>query len=323
MLPLLRVAALVLCVVLAKAVMAQSWPQHTYWNQSPLRLNPASAANLYSLDMSATYRRQWTGLEGAPTTTQAAIGAPVYFTNSGIGFGFERDEVGVHSISLFRLQLSQQLIERDNFSLAVGAAGSYRSTQLDGRALRTQTGSYGAGFEAHLDDLLPATTQSGSSVGFDVGLEATFGETRVGLSVLDVNEPTSELNQVNRVWHRTILVQMASLLPVAEYIDLEASVIAQTDLAVTQTQAAVTAWYSGNIGAGAAFRGFDASSLDAVSLLIGWRPNPTVTLAYSYDYGLSDLQRAHDGSHEVIFRYVMSSPIGKGQLPPIIFNPRQ
>ena len=309
----------VACVGLA---VAQSWPQHTLWTESPLRLNPASGANLYSLDASASYRRQWVGLEGAPSTTQAAVGAPLYIVGGGASLGFEYDEVGAHEQSLVRGALSYGVYDRDDWRVSVGAGVTYRSVRLDGSRLRTADGEYVDQLN-HFDDLLPVAGVSGSALGVDLGVEATWRETTFGVSFLDANGPVSQLDEgPGRRYAPTVLAYGMSVLPVAELIDLEGSALVQTDGATWQTQLGARAWYDRNIALGAALRGYSGATLDAVSLLVSWRPSPGLTFGYAYDYGLSTLQQVHDGSHEVVIRYVMRDPIGKGQLPPAIYNPR-
>ncbi len=301
---------------------AQSWPQSTIWNQSPLRLNPASSGNLFSLDASATLRKQWQDIEGSPTTTQFAVGAPIYIANAGVSIGFERDEIGLQSVNLFRGGLAYKVFSKDELSVSVGGAVTYRQASLDGSGLRTDNGTYANGIISHFDNLLPVTDQSNSSIGFDAGLEIKWKETRIGLSLLDINEPISTWSGVNRKWSRTILTHANTIVPVAELIDIEASMMLQIGQSTTQTVVNATAWYNNNIGVGSAFRGYDGNTLDAVSLILGWRPSQKITLAYAYDFGLSKLVRSHQGSHEVVLRYVMTDPIGRGKLPPIIFNPR-
>ena len=313
---------LVLMSMGSGTVNAQSWPQSTLWNQSPLRLNPASSGNLYSLDASASVRKQWQDLEGSPTSTQFAIGAPVYIANAGVSIGYERDEIGLQSVNLFRAGLAYKVFSKDELSISVGGAITYRQAALDAGALRTETGTYDNGIISHFDNLLPVNDQSNSSTGFDAGLEIKWRETRIGVSVLDLNEPVSEWSGVNRKWSRTILTHANTFIPVAELIDIEASILMQVDQSSVQSVVSATAWYDNNIGLGSALRGYDGNTLDAVSILLGWRPNEKITLAYAYDVGLSTLARSHQGSHEVVLRYVMIDPIGKGKLPPIIFNPR-
>jgi hypothetical protein len=174
----------------------------------------------------------------------------------------------------------------------------------------------------HYDNLLPIGEQNGSTIGVDAGLEFKWKESRIGFSVLDVNEPVSDWNGVNRTWSPTYLAHASSMLAVAELIELELNAIAQLGRGPMQAAVNLTAWYDNNIGVGSALRSYSGTTLDAVSLLVGWRPTEKITLAYAYDFGLSALSRSHDGSHEVVFRYVMQEPIGRGKLPPVIFNPR-
>jgi len=303
-------------------IFAQSWPQSSLWNQSPLRLNPASSGNLYSLDASATLRRQWEGIEGAPSTTQFAVGAPVYIANAGVSFGFERDQIGLQAVNLMRAGLAYKIFDKDEISISIGTAVTYRQASLNGAGLRTSDGTYASGIITHFDDLLPTGEQASSSIGFDGGFEIKWKETRVGLSVLDLNEPVSNWSGVNRKWSRTILGHANTVLPVAELVDIEASAIIQVGVNSMQSSINLTAWYNNNIGVGSALRGYSGNTLDAVSLLIGWKPSGKITLAYAHDFGLSTLVRSHQGSHEVVLRYVMIDPIGRGKLPPIIFNPR-
>jgi len=316
------IACLIFTTIASVDVGAQNWPQSSLWNQSAMRLNPAVSGNLYSLDASASLRRQWEGLEGAPATTQVSVGAPVYIANAGVSFGIERDQIGLQAVNLLRGGLSYKVFEKDDVSVSVGGAVTYRQATLDGSGLRTSDGTYANGIVTHFDDLLPLTEQASSSIGFDGGLEIKWKETRIGVSMLDLNEPVSNWSGVNRKWSRTILTYANTLLPVSELVDLEASALFQVGQNSMQAAVNATAWYNNNIGVGGSLRGYDRNTLDAVSLLIGWRPSEKITLAYAYDFGLSTLVRSHQGSHEVVLRYVMKDPIGRGKLPPIIFNPR-
>ena len=315
-------SVLTLSGILTKEGHSQSWPQATLWNQSPLRLNPASSANLYTLDASASLRRQWQGIEGAPATTQFAVGAPVYIANAGVSLGFERDEIGLQAVNLLRGALAYKVFEKNDLSISAGGAVTYRQASLDGAGLRTSDGTYANGIITHFDDLLPVGDQASTSLGFDAGFEIKWKETRLGVSMLDLNEPISNWSGVDRKWSSTILTYASTLLPVSELLDIEANALLQMSERSMQASINLTAWYDNNIGVGSAFRGYSRNTLDAVSLLIGWRPSEKITLAYAYDFGLSTLVRSHQGSHEVVIRYVMKDPIGRGKLPPVIFNPR-
>ena len=226
------------------------------------------------------------------------------------------------SVTQARGSLSFAPITRDNFRLSVGAGVSFRASALNGRELRTDDGTYEGSVFNHNDLLLPTNEVSASSLGVDFGVAAAFGETEVGISVLDLNAPVAAYDGLDVPFTTTLLAFATSTLPINEVLDLQVAAVAQNDTRLTQAQVSAFAWYDRNIGVGAAFRGFGGSMIDAASVLLGWRASETLTFAYAYDVGLSDLSEAHDGSHEISVRFELATPIGKGRLPPVIFNPR-
>ena len=47
-----------------------------------------------------------------------------------------------------------------------------------------------------------------------------------------------------------------------------------------------------------------------------------ISFYYTYTIPLSSLRTATTGSHEVMVRYTINQKLGRGILPPIIYNPR-
>ena len=315
-------SAALLSVACVTVAAGQTWPQQSWWPQSLARVNPAVSANAYTLSATGFLRQQWNNLPGAPRTIGLTVASPVYRYDAGGALAIERDEIGAQSVTQARGSVSFAPVARERFRLSVGAGVSFRASSLDGAALRTDDGQYEGSVFNHFDRLLPTNEVSATSIGVDAGLAVAFGETEVGVSVLDLNAPTAGYDGLNVPFTRTLLAFATTTLPVSEALDVQLAGIIQNDTRLTQAQASAFAWYTGNIGAGASFRGFGGSSIDAASVLLGWRASPVLTFAYAYDIGLSGLSEAHDGSHELSVRFELSTPIGKGKLPPVIFNPR-
>ncbi len=301
---------------------AQTWPQSSWWSLEPARFNPASSAQAYSLSATGLLRRQWINIPGSPTTLGATFASPVYRYQAGGALAIENDRIGVFAITQVRGSASFSVIRRENLDVSVGAGGNLRAAEIAGGDLRTAEGEYGNGQIDHLDPLLPNGSVSATTIGLDAGVTVLFGETQIGISALDINAPRGDYDRFGRVWPRTYTAFAKTTLPISERLDLQFGVLAYNDARLTQVQAHAFAWYNGNIGAGAAFRGAGTQSSDALSLLLGWRASGTLTFAYAYDAGLSALKSVHDGSHEISVRFVMADPIGRGRLPPIIFSPR-
>lgn len=289
---------------------------------SPARLNPAVSANAYTLSATGFLRQQYNNLPGAPNTVGLTVASPIYIANAGGALSIERDRIGVQEVTQVRGSLAFALLRRDNLRLSAGFGASLKNARLSGDELITSDGEYGGGLFSHKDAILPNGSVSAQTLGLDAGIAVSFGETQLGVSVLDINAPTDDYDALSVQWPRTYLAFGTTTLPINEVLDLQLSAIVQNDTRTTQTQLAAFGWYNGNIGAGAAFRGFGAASIDAASVLLGWRASPVLTFAYAYDIGLSELSQAHDGSHEISVRFALANPIGKGKLPPLIYNPR-
>ena len=73
---------------------------------------------------------------------------------------------------------------------------------------------------------------------------------------------------------------------------------------------------------GAGLRGFSPNTLDGLMTMAGVQIAENISFYYTYTIPLSTLRTATTGSHEVMVRYTINQKLGKGILPPIIYNPR-
>ena len=65
-----------------------------------------------------------------------------------------------------------------------------------------------------------------------------------------------------------------------------------------------------------------ASIKGDLAVIGGFKLSENISFVYAYDLSLSKLKNFNNGSHEVMIRYNLNKPIGKGVPPPIIYNPR-
>lgn len=70
--------------------------QFTQYMFNQFAINPAFAGNNDALNVSAHYRKQWAGLDGAPSTQLLSAHSPLNNENLGVGLLIVNDEVGVH-----------------------------------------------------------------------------------------------------------------------------------------------------------------------------------------------------------------------------------
>ena len=103
---------------------AQYIPHYSQYMMQPSIINPAAMGAYEGINGALLYRNQWTGLEGAPSTTVFDFNVPLIEKNSAFGLNFVDDRIGVTSNSQINLSYAYRFqLSRGNF-LSLGLSGS-------------------------------------------------------------------------------------------------------------------------------------------------------------------------------------------------------
>jgi len=315
----------VLLFILPLLVFGQQEEHYSMYMLNKHGINPGYAGLENSLHGTAVYRQQWNGLADAPQQTNVNMHLPMYIIGGGVGINLKSDSRGATQDLGASLTYSYHLQVNAQNLLGIGISAGLSQRSLDGNKLRAPEGNY-TNTIAHNDPLLPETKVSGMGSKIDVGLfwqNAKFG---VGLGVhnlvpstysLDLNEGSLVMEQVT---HFTAMIE--SSFEVGSLFSIRPSILARSDLKQHELHFSAQVYYDNFIMLGTSFRGYSASTTDAIAIMAGFQINDKVFLSYSYDLTLSDLALVSRGSHEIMLNYNLGKPIGKGKLPKIIFNPR-
>jgi type IX secretion system PorP/SprF family membrane protein len=326
---MIRIFTLLSIVIsICTTVFAQQTPQYSLFMLNPYNFNPAYAGLENSLEFNAVYRKQWTDLTGAPETQHINAHLPVYIISSGIGMKVENDKIGAHRRTKALLSYSyQREINRNNI-VSLGFSGGYMQYSLDGSKLRSPEGTYEQTTGSvinHNDPNLPeGKIQAGVPV-FEAGIYWQGKKVDFGISSLPLYIPKTEIDnkgtlqlQVKQYFGATVIGKFE----IGENLLMKPSLAVKTDLVATQAEISTIFKYRDNIMTGASFRGFGNKAKDAIVVLFGLNLNDKTSFAYSFDFPLSSLRASNRGSHEILLKYNLNQPIGKGKLPPIIYNQR-
>jgi type IX secretion system PorP/SprF family membrane protein len=318
---------ILLIIGVGSAVFAQQTPQYSLYMLNPYVFNPAYAGLENSLIVNAAYRKQWTDLSGAPETQHVNAHLPIYIVNSGTGIKLENDKIGAHRRTKALLSYSyQREINRNNI-LSIGFSGGYMQYSLDGKMLRAPEGTYEqtTGSFNHNDPNLPeGKIQTGVPV-FEAGIYWQSKRLEFGISSLPLYSPKTEIGSNGTLQLQTKQYYGATIVgnfEVGENLLMKPGLMLKSDFVATQAEISTIFKYRDNIMTGASFRGFGNKSKDAIVLLFGLNLNDKTSFAYAFDFTLSPLRAANRGSHEILLKYNLNKPIGKGKLPPIIYNQR-
>ncbi|MFM1999740.1 MAG: hypothetical protein RL204_1687 [Bacteroidota bacterium] len=128
---LLLTVAVLLISTLSKA---QQLPQFTYFTYNYIQYNPAVTGNTSCLDLHLGFRRQWTGIDGAPTTAMASIHGKVKqqrFNFHGLGAIVENDKAGPFSYTGINLNYAYHMRMSKGYMLSTGIGVGFKQFRVN------------------------------------------------------------------------------------------------------------------------------------------------------------------------------------------------
>lgn len=93
-----KLFAIVICCAAIPAI-AQQDPLYSQYINNPFVLNPAYAGLTNNLNASISYRKQWAGFEGSPTTVNANGHLSLFNNKMGLGLMVVSDKIGTTSVT--------------------------------------------------------------------------------------------------------------------------------------------------------------------------------------------------------------------------------
>ena len=294
---------LILIVLFAtQDIHAQQDPQYTQYMYNMNVVNPAYAGSKESLSLTALYRKQWSGLDGAPETYTFSAHSPIG-EKVGLGLSAIKDELGpiketnVYVDFSYTLQMSSTL----QLALGIKAGATFHDVGLTDLELQDPGDPF---FSENINNTYP-------NVG--AGAFLYTDHFYLGLSVpnflqsvhLDENgiKYGSETNHY--------FATAGYVFQVSENFKLKPSVMVKSAFdAPTSFDGNLNALFYEKFELGASYR-LD----DSFSGLVGFQVTPNIRVGYAYDRVTSDIKTIADSSHEVIVTFdlffnkrVLSSP---------------
>jgi type IX secretion system PorP/SprF family membrane protein len=269
---------------------AQQDPQYTQYMYNMNVVNPAYAGSKETLSLTALYRKQWSGLDGAPETITFSGHSPVT-DKVGLGLSVIKDELGPVKETNVYVDFSYTLQISDEFKLALGlkAGASFHDVGLVGLELQDPNDPF---FSEDISNTYP-----------NVGAGAFFYGDKfyIGLSVpnllnsvhLDANglKIGSESNHY--------FATAGYVFQVSENVKLKPSVMAKSAFdAPLSIDGNLNVLINERFELGASYR-LD----DSFSGLVGFQATPSIRIGYAYDHVISDLDAVASASHEVILTF--------------------
>lgn len=295
--------------------------QNTFFYLDPYDSNPAYIGTDGKISVTGRYRQQWTGLEGSPDFARFNVHFPLHDYRSGFGLKMSSESIGV--MRDFSMAVSgNYYITTGLGAFSFGARGGFQSKRIDGGRLVTSTGIYDTNPVDHRDDFLSETGAGDFFPVFGLGLQ--FFSNKLELGTVFDNYPVVNKRIDKFLWKNQPIITFHGkyYLPLVPDFRMEAFWMLKSDLIQWQNDAGMLAEWRNQFFAAFSLKGFSSVIPDAFCISGGADLGRSVSLAYNYEIGFSDLNRQENGSHEIIIRWRINSFFGTRKKEPIIHSPR-
>lgn len=289
---------------------AQQQPLYTMYMWNQLVINPAYAGSRDALTISGAWREQWVGLDGAPSTQVLSIHSPLPNDNVGLGMTIQNDNVGPTNTTGIWGDFAYRLKLTEKSRLAFGLRAGFDIHQADFSELENIDANDPAFNQNVENNFLP-------NMGFGLYYSGTRGY--VGLSSPSMLE--NELNNGNNsgsdaedLTKRHYYLMGGYVFSLSEdstgVMFKPSTVVRVIDGAPVSFDVSANFLIKQKLWLGAAYR-----SEDSFAAILSYVFNSKMQLGYSYDFGTSDLNSYHGGSHEIMFTLDLGSKEVKTKNP--------
>lgn len=293
-LPIDTFKCLIPVLFISLATQAQQDPQYTQYMYNTMSINPGYTGSIGTLDAVATYRNQWTGIDGAPDTQNLGVHSPLRNEKIGIGLNLQSDKIGPASEFYADVNFSYTLQMSSTVKLGLGLKAGAKIFNVD----------FSKGtFENPGADPLNVNIDNKLSTVIGAGAYLYSDTWYVGLSVPDFikNKYYDDVEEAVADEEIQYYLIGGYVFEVSPSLKFKPAVLAKY-LHGFPLVVDVSANFLilDQFAVGASYR-----YEDAVSALAGFHFLQGFFAGYSYDYTLTDLSDYNSGTHEIILRYTL------------------
>lgn len=292
---------------------AQQDHHYTMFMYNKMLYNPAYAGARNVPSITAIYRNQWMGFDGAPQSGLVSFNSPFFSDRFGIGVVTSYRKIGLQRDVYTSAGFSYELIKVEKVSIRAGVQGVLRSLNfafsdanpidpdpsIANESVSSILGNAGAGIYGVIDNRF--------YVGLSVPrlIKNKYGEANSAASLLAQESPHfyAMAGGIFKL-SEDINLMPAVLFKYVEHAPLDADINVSLDI-----RQKVTAGMSYRVGG-------DGSG-ESIDLLVLWQATPQFGVGAAYDFTLSDLKDYNSGSIELLVQADL-----KKQKKKNVFSPR-
>jgi type IX secretion system PorP/SprF family membrane protein len=294
---------------------AQQEAHYTQFMYNKQLINPAYAGQRGVETVTAIYRNQWAGFEGAPTSALLSYSMPFLSERVGVGFNLSHVTIGLQRDLNFNLAYSYALVYNEDVAIRLGVMGSVRSLGLkfdeadpinlldpsiDNRRINEVYANAGAGIYANIGE----------------NIYAGFSVPRLIANTLGFNPDPSVLRAKE---YRHFYGMVGGLIPLKEDINLtSALLIKYVQNAPLDADLNVNVEFK-KFSTGLSYRFGGEGSGESLDMLLFWQASPQIGVGAAYDLSLTQVRNYTAGSFELLLMADLRRPGGRRMSNPRFF----
>lgn len=298
-----------ICLVVSGALMAQQEMQYTQFIFNKLSFNPAVAGSHVSPVLTAIYRNQWMGIDGAPNGQVLSFNQPMLGERLGFGITLSRSSVGITKTLTADIAYCYRIPMRRGH-LGIGIQFSPRNISQNWTDDRLYSPT-----PPGTDIAIPVENTNKFVINFGAGFYykndkwfAGFGLPRVVKNNIDFAENGSELSREE--WHLNGMggfnIKASDDIVITPQLLLKYVPHAPFDAELNVSARLMDKFFTG-IGYRA---GGDSGFGESVAILAGINATDKLFFCLSYDIGLTRLRKFSNGTIEATVSWDFNPPAG-------------
>lgn len=289
-----RIIKSLILMMISFNLSGQLAPVTSQYVLNQLSINPAYAGIRGALNIAAFYRRQWTGIPGAPETMTLAADAPLLDSKLGLGLIITNDKLGVTKETHFMTNYAYNIsLNNGNLSFGLGAGLITTNTAWSDLVVLDP------GDENFLNNSRVFVVPD-----FDFGVYYSHKNYFAGVSIPKLMQYSFdyEKNKYTTIFNPhqyNYLIYTGYVINLNQKIKLfPSTLITVTPGEKLQFDLNAYVNYNDRIWAGASYL-----NNRSLGFLIQFAINNQIKVAYTYDYDLGILGQYSNGTHEIMLRY--------------------
>jgi type IX secretion system PorP/SprF family membrane protein len=294
-----------LAILLAAAALGLGQQQHHYtqFMYNKLPFNPGYAGARKVPSVTAVYRNQWMGFEGAPQSALASFNTPFLTPRVGMGIVLSHVSLGLNRDFIGSLAYSYDLFNDKKMSLRAGLMGTFRSLSIDfTKARPDEPLSVDQSLNTERESNFLLNVGAGFYFSYDNRFYAGFSVPRIYANTLGRNENLPQGFQTAREFQH-FYGMAGAVLPIGEGLNLMPALFAKyVTNAPFDLDVNLNLEINEKITAGLSYRIGGDGPGESIDLILYWQAHRQFGMGVAYDFSLSNIRDYTAGSIELLLQ---------------------